>query len=616
MTRLSNAAEWIRAASPRRLALLVLLALLAVLALLGLRYASPVRALLDAQHQVQAARTELKTLRHDPSPVVLRGVDRRLQLAAVDLGERSQRLSTGVEIRLLQHLPLVGSQVRGLQALRLTASAAVEVAREALPIADSVLSERGGTTQSPSNHLERLLSALTPELMDREKLALGRLDSGLAASVQHPLWWPLSRSQDQLITSGRSVLTGARQGLVVGGALHEALGSGHHQYLILLGNPAEERPGGGFIGLIGLLQSQDGRLGTTTFRDSYFRPSQVKDRIAPRPLDAHLFVGRPWELPDSNWSADFPTSAADVASFYRGETGQDVDGVISLSTTTIGELLRLIGPVPVPGSAQIVTPDNILRELSSIANQIRPGDLGKSYLVSFGHELMQRVQQVKGAQLPALAKVLGRATGTRDLVLWMRSPSLQSLLTAHDASGQLTVRPGVDQLMVTDANISGGKNDLFVKRSADLRVKVAPDGSAAHRLSLTYFQPQPTNAQDADLQPGSGGSYRNYIEVRVPADAQLTGMEYGLGHQLLPSGPEAIDTDHGFQRYSFFLILSPGSTATVTFDYTTKAPFDRLVWQKQIQALSHPVTITVDWAAGSTTRMARSADEDLTLLRP
>lgn len=607
-----------RIAHPRRLVLLVLLGLLLVLGLMGLRYVGAVRALLDAQHQVQAARTQLKTLTHHPDAAGLRDVERDLQVAADDLGERSERLSDGVEVRLLQYLPLVGGQIQGIQAMRRTAGAAVEVARGVLPVASAALLEPTASAPAPGNHLERLLAALTPALIAHEKLALDGLDSGVAASRDHRLWWPLSATQDTLVTSGRAVLTGGRQALLVGGALREALGAGHHQYLILLGNPAEERPGGGFIGLIGLLQAQDGRLGSTTFRDSYFRPSQVTDRVAPRPLDQHLVVGHPWELPDSNWSADFPTSAAEVASFYRGETGQDVDGVIALSTTTIGELLRVVGTVTVPGSAQVVTPDNILRELTSIANQIRPEDkgTGKNSLVAFGHELVQRVQQAKAAQLPALATVLGRATGSRDLVLWMRSPDLENLLTAHGAGGQLAVLPGADQLMVTDANISGGKNDLFVKRSASLQVTVAADGRATHHLSLTYFQPRPANAEDAALQPGSGGSYRDYIEVRVPLNAQLTGMQYGAGTQLQPSGPEAIDTDHGFHRFSFFLILSPGGSATVTFDYTTTTPFDRLVWQKQIQALLHPVTITVTWPTGRLSRVGRPADEDIVVRRP
>ena len=605
-----------RPARTRRLVLLVALGVLAVLAVTGLRYAGAVRALLDAQRQVQAARTQLKTLTHHPDAAGLREVEQHLQVAAQDLGERSERLSTGLEVRVLAHVPLLGGQVQGVQALRATAAAAVEVARAALPVVGEVLFERAPSGQPPSSHLEQLVAALTPELVGREQRALAGLDSGLAASVAHRLWWPLAASQDTLITTGRSVSTGGRQALAVGGGLREALGAGHHQYLILLGNPAEQRPGGGFIGLIGLVQAQDGRLGSTSFRDSYFRPSRVTDRVAPRALDEHLFVGRPWELPDANWSADFPTSAADVASFYRGETGQDVDGVIALSTTTIGELLRVVGPVPVPGFAQVVRPDNVLRELSSIANRIRPGDNGKGYLVTFGHELIQRVQQAKSAELPVLAGVLGRATGSRDLVLWMRSPTLQNLIASHGAGGQLTVLPGADQLMVTDANVSGGKNDLFVTRSASLRVAVAPNGTATHHLSLTYLQPRPANAEEAALQPGSGGSYRDYIEIRVPADAKLTGMQYGQGNQLGPSGPEAIDTDHGFRRFGFFLILPPGGSATVTFDYTTTAAFDRLVWQKQIQALAHPVDITVDWPARGTSRVTRPLDADLELRRP
>ena len=586
----------------------------AVVILVAVRYESSARALLQAQTQLTAAQVELTALRQHPDQAGLRRVEDQLRMAERNLTTGSHLVGDGLEVRLLGHLPLLGGQIRGVQAMRTTAAAAVQVGRLALPMVGAILPDPGAAKQS-RDHVELLVAAMTPTRLAAERVALGQLQVALADADAHRLWWPLAEVQAHAVRQGRAVLTGATQAVEIGGVLHTALGPGKHRYLILLGNPAEERPGGGFIGVIGLLESTEGHITSTNFQDSYFRPSRVLDRRAPRPLDQHLFLGRPMQFPDSNWSADFPTSAAEVASFYRAETGQPIDGVLAISTTTIGSLLRVVGTVPVPGYPQLVTPDNVLRELSSIANRIRPGDPGKEYVVDFGHALLDRIRHASSTQLPGLGKVFGQATRTRDLVVWLRSPDLQRVLTEHDASGELTVRPHTDQLMVTDANISGGKNDLFVRRSAAVDVTVASDGSAQHHLALSYLQPKPANQLDALLQPGGGGAYRNYIEVRVPAGATLTGMQIKTPTGTQPSGPEAIDTDHGFARFSFFLVLLPGQSATVSFDYRTTAAFDTLVWQKQIQALDHQLRATVHWPDGTVSQATSQAEADMTLRR-
>src|SRR5207302_8091531 len=149
-------------------------------------------------------------------------------------------------------------------------------------------------------------------------------------------------------------------------ALPAAIGSGTHRYLLLLDNPGEERPGGGFIGAVGEVTVSDGAVAASTFRSSDFANGLVPVRRAPRALDETLFRGKPLELSDSNWSPDFPTSAVDAATMYQQATGVAVDGVIGVDPVALSYVLAVTGPVSAPPYPQTVMAQNALLQLNQI----------------------------------------------------------------------------------------------------------------------------------------------------------------------------------------------------------------------------------------------------------
>jgi hypothetical protein len=580
------------------------------LGILTVRYLGPVRALLDARQRLQAVQHDVHALTKHPDQRTLTHLQGEIRAAADDLGPKSQQLANGFELSALTHLPWISGQVRAVRAMRASAASAVDLGQQVVPLAQSVVTE---PSDGGPNRFENLVKALDPGLMDRVGRTLHDLEGQLTAASAASLPWPLSDTQAQLVRDGRAAASSGSEALRDGQALQTALGPGDHRYLVLLGNPAEIRPGGGFIGLMGLVEARDGRIITTHFFDPNVEPANAPVLRAPRPLDQHLFLGRRWTLPDTNWSADFPTSAKEVSSFYQHESGTDIQGVVSLSTATAGELLRIVGQIQVPGYTQVVTPANIVRELSDIANHVRPGDPGKAYLTAFGGQLLQRVLHAGPAQLPKIGQALAQSADHRDLVMWFRDPGLQQRVADASATGALVPVAGTDQLQVTNANIGGGKNDLFVKKASALTVTVAKDGRAQHHLELSYTQPRPRTAEERGLQPGGGGAYRDYIEVRVPAGAMLTQMTLTTAAGKHPSGPEAIETDHGFQSFSYFLILSPGASATVSFDYSTVTPFSKVLWRRPIQALPQPVALSVKWANGQVETLNHSLDRDLSV---
>jgi hypothetical protein len=600
------------------LAILLLLGAAAMAVDLGTRYLPAVRALQDGR---DAALQAAALLRDDPAHLDVARLDHARTLLAKaqdDFGPRSQILSSGGSGWVLAHLPWMSGQVDAARALRTAGAAAVQLGADLTPLVEQVLTKTDGT--GDDSVLTRLAT-----MADRQKVALDRvradmasLSATVASLPRGSLLGPLDKARSTLDVETPKITGALDPVLTLLGALPRAVGNGTHNYLVLLSNSGEERPGGGFIGAVGEVTLTDDRIAGASFRGSEFAKPLVTSIPAPRPLDTYLFRGHPWELSDANWSPDFPTSAAEVARFYRMATGHRVDGVIEIDPVALGYVLDVLGPVQVPSlSTQTVSGGNALLLLNELVNG-GPGQPGKAYLPPFGQAVLDRVLHAQVVKMPALANALSRAIGEKHLAIHVDDPVLQQLVDDHSASGRLGA-PLSDALLVADANLSGTKGDLFVQRHFDLTATVEANGQVHDHLVLSYANPLPKRAIDLQMVKDSGGAYRDYLQVIVPETAQLDKMAVSISGQSITTSPESVEYVNHRQVIAYWLVVPANGQATLTVDYSgpfadiTYAP-ERysLLWEKQINALPWPGSVTVVGPAGARARWAG----DLSVSRP
>jgi hypothetical protein len=593
----------------------VLLAMLAVD--VAVRYVPAVQALQDGRTAAMQAEA---LLRNDPAHLDRARVAQAaslLQRASADFGARSAVLDNGWVMSATGHLPWVGDQVQVARALRQTGIAGVRLGLDVVPLLNDMLPD-------PSDHSAALTRVVTAAVQNRSALdrasadvaalsaAAGRVPSGRVSGPLGSAQATAARDVPRLVdavTPLRDVLD----------AITVAAGPGRHSYLVLLGNSAEERPGGGFIGSIGDITLTDGAITSTRFRMSDLANNLVTSIPAPTPLDNHMFHGHPWELSDANWSADFPTSAAEVQHFYELATGEHVDGVISVDPMALGEVLGVLGSVQVPPYTQVITAGNALREINSIINRARPGDPGNAYLAPLGQAVLTRVLHAPIQSYPRLASALALGIQGRHIVMSFSDPKVQSVVAAYHASGALTSVGPNDGLLVADANLSGSKADLLVTRRFDLAVGITSDGTAHDRLTLTYHDARPTNPGDAALVTGSGGAYRDYVRVYLPEDATVDGLLLTANGQTAPVSAEDITTENGRLVVAYYLVVPSGGDLGLEVDY--HGPFAhrsggkvgyQLTWTKQVQALSWPAHVLVVWPDGHRSESSMTLDRDHT----
>jgi hypothetical protein len=531
-------------------------------------------------------------------------VEGLLNRATEDFGRRSAIVQSGLLARFGSHVPFLGDQVRAAQALRATGAAASSLGLDTVALLRGLITIPSGTAAPALARLTHIAEHAGPAV-DRVLADLDAVDAAFATVPPDArLIGPLNTARTRIAALLPGLDAGVRPAIELLRALPAAVGQGRHRYLLLLDNPGEQRPGGGFIGAVGEVTISEGVVTARTFRSSDFANALVTSVPAPRALDDTLFRGHPQELSDSNWSPDFPTSAAAAAHIYQLATGAAVDGVIGVDPIALSYVLRVTGPVPAPPYPQVVSADNALLQLNEIINQARPGDPGKAYLAPFGEAVLDRILSAPLSEDSQLAAALVRGAREKHIVMSFNDPALMAQADAAGVTGRVT-DPASDALQVVDANVGGNKADLFVGRRYDLVANVGADGQVQDTLTLTYSNLAQSSPNLASLVTQYAGEYRDYVRVYLPETASLGAMTLRLGTTSSSVSPESVDFELHRAAVGYLLVVPAGQTLTLTIAYAgpfvdagTQPAQYTLAWAKEIGAPGWPVSITVKAGGG------------------
>jgi len=293
-------------------------------------------------------------------------------------------------------------------------------------------------------------------------------------------------------------------------------GNGPRKYLFLFQNNSEMRPTGGFIGSYGLLDIANGHI-KKFFIDGIFNPDgQLKDKIVPpAPIQK---ISAAWSLHDSNWFADFPTSAQKAIGFYEKTGGPTADGVITLTPTVMEKLLRITGPIEMPDYGVTLNADNFIQltqykvEVDFDKQENKP----KKILSDLAPLLLEKLLSSK--DLPTIvgtAQVLLTGLNEKHILLYSQNQELEKLISAQGWAGQV-LSTEKDYLSVINTNINGFKTDAVVGEEIAHSAEIQADGSIMDTVKITR-QHSGGNSQYEWLNKVNA----DYMRVYVPKGSQL-----------------------------------------------------------------------------------------------
>lgn len=341
----------------------------------------------------------------------------------------------------------------------------------------------------------------------------------------------------------------------IGGMISLLSSDEEKRILLMFQNSSEIRPAGGFIGSYGEIVLENSQMKDLVVEDIYWPDHEMNYDLklkAPLPLQRTV---KNWAARDGNWFFDFPTSAETVMSLLESSRiyeskGIRFEGAVALNVEVLGTLLEVVGPVEIEEYGIEINHENFLPKLQEEVEtgiDKQQGENPKKILSVVAPELMNRLEKLSEEQKELLVEKIGAHIEDKDVMFYSRDNNINSFLSSVGVDGSIYDIPENSwgsYLAVINANIAGGKTDIFTDQSINLRLDVLSDGSSVGELQIAR-----ENNGNKRSEPWYDTENKDYIKVLTPPGSELIFME---GNNKRPRYSEDYSSE-----YRYFKTLKP-----------------------------------------------------------
>jgi hypothetical protein len=299
--------------------------------------------------------------------------------------------------------------------------------------------------------------------------------------------------------------------------MNEILGKDRTQrYLFVFQNNNEIRPTGGFMGSMALADIDRGEITNLEIPGGGIYQMQgqlLENKIAPYPMQ---LINARWELQDSNWFPDFPTSAEKIRWFYEKSGGPTVDGVIAINVSLVPNLLDLLGPIALPEYGKVLNSSNFVNELQWAVEYEydREENKPKQIISDMAPILLDKIFSAKGEDLLSVIKTFKTSLDEKDIQMYFRNEGVQTKIASYNWTGELK-QTSRDYLSIVDTNIGGYKTDAYIDQNYDLSSEIKDSGEIVNTLKITRTH----NGNKTDTFANK--SNIDFVRIYTPKGSQL-----------------------------------------------------------------------------------------------
>lgn len=307
------------------------------------------------------------------------------------------------------------------------------------------------------------------------------------------------------------------------------------RYLILFQNNTEIRPGGGFIGTYAQVDINEGKITYMKVEGPYNVDGQLKEKI--KAPEALRLINDRFYMRDSNWFADYPTSAQKAAELYEKTGNATVDGVISVNATVLVELLKLVGPVDMPEYEVTIDHENFFKETQREVELTYDKELNrpKKFISDLIPKVLEKLMTLDREKWVDALVLLTSTFDKKEVMMYFSKPELQQIITDFGWGGEVK-ETDLDYLNIVNTNVGGGKTDLVVDQNASIETAIQSDGSVVNTVTLTKFHSGDPNDFWERVKNV------NYVRFYVPKGSELIeakGFDDSFYNVLLPENEDA-----------------------------------------------------------------------------
>jgi len=321
-------------------------------------------------------------------------------------------------------------------------------------------------------------------------------------------------------------------------------------YLVLLQNNYESRPGGGFITAYGNLDTFMGWPTNLSFSNSY---DITTDTYVTPPYPHEDLLKNEWyqgyNFRDANWEPNFPDATPDIIKFYQDKfPNRDVDGIIVVNFSMIEDLVDKLGGITLNG--QTYTKDTLFSAVTNTVNDVDRHDEQalserKNVLTDIAAVLMGKAKWHPFVTRNAVVKALNN----KDIYLWFASKGMEDKVIQKGWANALVLLENADFLAVNIANLGSKKADRYIEKEVH------------HYVNMTKELPEITTeivVRYNGFKNNFADDYKGYLQMMIPADASLN--EQTLDSRVTENGDFKVIGDK--------IILPAGSKTTLAYTYT------------------------------------------------
>lgn len=357
--------------------------------------------------------------------------------------------------------------------------------------------------------------------------------------------------------------------------------------LLVLANNAEIRTGGGFIGTLGLIKSEKGKIKADSLVGVYNvdSPYFCNDKNYTQP-EYIKSLNSCTSLRDSNNYLDYPNNAQRVLYFYQLNTAIGVDNVVQITPQVLEVLLGKLGPVYLKDYDLTVTKENfretVQLEVEAGKDKQQNKDPKSGVIGSLANQLVSRLISKNIIEIKDILPTFQELIDQKQIVLFSKNNNTQNIIRTIGASGELKTSDE-NYFMFTESNIAANKSSPYIKNTINMHQTIMPDGSSQIDLNIISNHTSENKINYIDPNTNQSmwliGADKNYVTLALPKESQVTNVDAnGQSYDVTKSNNKLL---LGYNRS-----IQPLGQSTASFKYTipTKYLFDnRMVINTTIQ---------------------------------
>lgn len=546
-----------------------------VLIICGLTYFLVIAPMITQAKVVQNQVEVLKAAAKDQNLTTLRDELPKLQHELDALQQQSEQLG------LISYLPVIGHYYNDSQHAFAAAHEGIEGGQILLDALEPYAPVLGFKSQASAAIVDKpndqrvaelvlLMPAILPALdQATTNFAQANYEMSQIQTDRYPQQIPFTTfNVRQQLSQIKQQINGLNQGIIQARPVLEILPSvlgadEPKRYLLIFQNDKELRPTGGFMTSTAYITFNNGKFEVTESNDIY--ELDHNESYLPVPIPMRLYnAATKYYMRDTNWSPDFAKSMETFEYYYSRGNHPAIDGYITLDTQFVEDLMKVTGPIDVPGygefSAEPIEVNGakvskVVYELEIIAQKSGLNqDNRKSVIGDLMKELINKLFSEPVTKWPEYLDLVLKMGQEKHVLLNFHNPKAQALAEDNNFAGQITASQApVDYLHINDANLAGLKTNFYLKQATTQDITVANDGTVTKKLTITYTN---TGTFDGWIS----ATARNYTRVYVP-----------LGSKLVAStgGEQKVDVmeELGKTVFDNFVLVKPKQSKTITFTY-------------------------------------------------